>query len=124
MSRPSRRNAWNDRAWNWVSYGPAIMAAVRAGVAVLGANLAREPMLAAMRDAMHDQRLSRRQAAKRNFQGEVVGAGPKALGVLASSPVSADRQVFGCASRVVRGQIGPCTCLNNSNPDHRKLLPN
>ena len=50
--------AWNDRAWNWASYSPAIMAAVRAGVAVFGANLAREPMLAAMRDAMHDQRLS------------------------------------------------------------------
>jgi hypothetical protein len=38
---------WNDRAWSWASYGPAIMAAVRAGVAVFGANLAREPVRAA-----------------------------------------------------------------------------
>ena len=50
--------AWNDRAWNWASYGPAIMAALRAGVAVFGANLVREQMGAAMRDAAHDQRLT------------------------------------------------------------------
>jgi uncharacterized iron-regulated protein len=31
--------AWNDAAWPWLSYGPAVMAAVRAGVPVLGGNL-------------------------------------------------------------------------------------
>lgn len=53
-----RSLAWNDRSWNWARYGPAIMAAVRAGVVVLGANLAREQMSAAMRDASHDKRLT------------------------------------------------------------------
>lgn len=39
---------WNEAAWPWRAYGPAVMAAVRAGVPVMGANLPR----AAMRDAM------------------------------------------------------------------------
>lgn len=32
---------WNDKAWPWTRYGPAVMAAVRAGVPVLGGNLPR-----------------------------------------------------------------------------------
>jgi uncharacterized iron-regulated protein len=39
---------WNDDGWPWAAYGPVVMAAVRAGVPVLGANLPR----AQMRDAM------------------------------------------------------------------------
>jgi hypothetical protein len=42
--------AWNERAWPWSAYGPVVMAAVGAGVPVLGANLPR----ARMRDAMAD----------------------------------------------------------------------
>lgn len=30
---------WDNNAWPWSAYGPAVMAAVRAGVPVLGANL-------------------------------------------------------------------------------------
>lgn len=41
---------WRERAWPWQAYGPPIMAAVRAGVPVLGANLP----ASAMRRAMHD----------------------------------------------------------------------
>lgn len=44
---------WNTRAWPWERYGPAVMAAVRAGVPVLGANLPRDEM----REAMEDQTL-------------------------------------------------------------------
>lgn len=44
---------WNEQAWPWGPYGPAIMAAVRAGVPVVGANLPR----ARMRQAMSDERL-------------------------------------------------------------------
>ena len=40
--------SWNDRAWPWANYGPAIMAAVRAGVPVEGANLPRARMKEAM----------------------------------------------------------------------------
>jgi uncharacterized iron-regulated protein len=46
---------WNPRAWPWERYGPAVMAAVRAGVPVLGANLPRERM----REAMADDSLDR-----------------------------------------------------------------
>lgn len=44
---------WVDAAWPWRAYGPAVMAAVRAGVPVLGANLPR----AQMRSRMADRRL-------------------------------------------------------------------
>ena len=45
--------AWNDAGWPWAAYGPVILAAVHAGVPVLGANLPR----ALMRGAMANQRL-------------------------------------------------------------------
>ena len=47
--------AWNDEAWPWAHYGPAVMAAVRAGVPVFGSNLD----MAQMRAAMADERLDR-----------------------------------------------------------------
>lgn len=45
---------WNAAGWPWETYGPVVMAAVRAGVPVLGANLARERMRPAMQDATLD----------------------------------------------------------------------
>jgi uncharacterized iron-regulated protein len=49
---------WNqDSGWPWERYGPAIMAAVRAGVPVFGANLARSDMRAAMQDEAIDRLL-------------------------------------------------------------------
>ena len=45
---------WNAAGWPWERYGPAVMAAVRAGVPVLGANLPREEMRTAMRDTRLD----------------------------------------------------------------------
>ncbi len=39
---------WNDTGWPWAAYGPAVMAAVHAGVPVLGGNLPRAQMRAAM----------------------------------------------------------------------------
>lgn len=44
---------WRESEWAWAHYGPAVMTAVRAGVAVYGANLPR----ADMRTAMSDTRL-------------------------------------------------------------------
>ena len=44
---------WDDKAWPWPAYGPAVMTAVRAGVPVLGANLPR----AQMQDSMNDSKL-------------------------------------------------------------------
>jgi uncharacterized iron-regulated protein len=49
--------AWNDNGWPWRRYGPTVMTAVRAGVPVLGANLPRDRMRAAMQDTALDTRL-------------------------------------------------------------------
>ena len=48
---------WSDAAWPWASYGPVAMAAVRAGVPVLGGNLPRKALSAATADAALDARL-------------------------------------------------------------------
>lgn len=49
--------AWQQAGWPWERYGPVVMAAVRAGVPVLGANLPRARMREAMRDEALDTRL-------------------------------------------------------------------
>ena len=48
---------WDDKAWPWADYGPAVMTAVRAGVPVLGANLPRAQMNDSLRDGQLDARL-------------------------------------------------------------------
>ena len=48
---------WQDAAWPWPAYGPVVMAAVGAGVPVLGGNLPRSQMRAAMADAAWDAHL-------------------------------------------------------------------
>jgi uncharacterized iron-regulated protein len=42
---------WTDASWPWKSYAPAVMAAVRSGVPVLGANLPRAQMRTAMAES-------------------------------------------------------------------------
>lgn len=49
--------AWPEQGWPWPSYGPMVMAAVRAGVPVLGANLPRARLRQAMADTTLDNRL-------------------------------------------------------------------
>ncbi|MDO5624957.1 MAG: ChaN family lipoprotein [Pseudomonadota bacterium] len=49
--------AWHDAGWPWPHYGPVVMAAVRAGVPVLGANLPRARLREAMADTTLDARL-------------------------------------------------------------------
>ena len=50
--------SWTDKAWPWSSYGPSVMAAVRAGVPVLGGDLPRQQMAGVMKNARFDQHLS------------------------------------------------------------------
>lgn len=45
---------WQDEAWPWAAYGPAVMAAVRAGVIVQGANLPDARLRGAMTDTTLD----------------------------------------------------------------------
>lgn len=61
--------AWDAKAWPWTDYAPAVMAAVRAGVPVLGANLPRARMRDAMADVSLDAQLS--DAALRAQQAAV-----------------------------------------------------
>ena len=49
---------WDEQAWPWATYAPAIMAAVRAGVPVMGSNMPRAKMGAAMQQPDLDQRLN------------------------------------------------------------------
>ena len=49
---------WDERAWAWAAYGPAIMAAVRRGVPVFGANLSSADLRSAMQDRSLDQTLT------------------------------------------------------------------
>jgi len=48
---------WDERAWPWAAYGPAVLSAVRAGVPVLGANPPMAALRATMGDASLDQGL-------------------------------------------------------------------
>ncbi len=48
---------WDEAGWPWAAYGPAILAAVAQGVPVLGANLPRGGMRAAMADTALDATL-------------------------------------------------------------------
>lgn len=52
------RLQWNNEGWPWDRYGPVVMAAVRAGVPVLGGNQPRSDMRAAMANATLDASLS------------------------------------------------------------------
>ncbi len=49
--------AWNTAGWPWDRYGPTVMAAVRAGIPVLGANLPRAEMRTAMAQISYDTHL-------------------------------------------------------------------
>ena len=49
---------WQNEAWPWAAYGPAVMAAVRAGVVVKGANLPANRLREAMKEAALDGLLS------------------------------------------------------------------
>ena len=48
---------WNDKAWPWTAYGPAVMTAVRAEVPVLGGNLPRSRIQSAMTNLKLDGQL-------------------------------------------------------------------
>jgi uncharacterized iron-regulated protein len=49
--------SWQEKTWAWRRYREVVMAAVRAGVPVLGGNLPRERMRAAMGEARFDTHL-------------------------------------------------------------------
>ena len=52
-----RWSSSQSAGWDWATYGPLVMQAVRAGVPVLGGNLPRTEMRHVMQDSSLDQRL-------------------------------------------------------------------
>jgi uncharacterized iron-regulated protein len=48
---------WNNLAWPWSAYGPAVMEAVRAGIPVIGANLPGDRLRPAMGEPRFDRLL-------------------------------------------------------------------
>ena len=69
-SEVRRALRWDDnrQAWPWDAYGPAIMAAVRAGVPVLGGNLPAADMRAAMAESTFDSALPPKALAAQQDQ--------------------------------------------------------
>lgn len=63
---------WNDASWPWAAYGPVAMAAVRAGVPVLGGNLPRKALNIATADASLDAQVP---AAALAYQTQAVREG-------------------------------------------------
>lgn len=85
------RLAWQTQGWPWEAYGPVVMAAVRAGVPVIGGNLPRAEMRAAMADASLEERVDA-PARERLLEAVKVGH----CGLL---PANRERDML-------RGQIG------------------
>jgi uncharacterized iron-regulated protein len=50
--------AWDERGWPWAAYGTIVVAAVRAGVPVIGANLPRDSLRRTMADERLDAEVS------------------------------------------------------------------
>ena len=61
--------AWHEAGWPWAAYGPIVLAALRAGVPVHGANLPRAAMRAAMGDAALDTAVP--AAVRRRLEADV-----------------------------------------------------
>ncbi len=108
---------WSEQAWPWAPYGPSVMAAVRAGVPVLGANLPRTQMRGAMADASLDQRLPP-EALER--QREAIRTGhcgllpPAQIAPMARIQIARDRamaETVSLAARDERGAAGRTVVL-------------
>lgn len=76
--------SWQEQAWPWERYGPLVMAAVRAGVPVLGGNRPRAWLRGEMRDAQWDTAVP---AGARAHLADAVRAGH--CGLLPESQVPA-----------------------------------
>lgn len=96
---------WNEAGWPWAAYGPTVMAAVRAGVPVLGANLPRGQMRAAMIDESLDARLPAPALAR---QREAIRTGhcdlmpPTQIEPMARIQIARDRAMADTVSQAVQ----------------------
>jgi uncharacterized iron-regulated protein len=103
---------WQDEAWLWANYAPPVMAAVRAGVPVLGANLPRTAMRAAMGNAQLDALLP---AAALQAQQEAIREGH--CGLLPASQVAPMARI-----QIARDQAMAQTLTNLVTPGKTVVL--
>ncbi|VTU20320.1 putative iron-regulated protein [Variovorax sp. PBS-H4] len=109
---------WDEKAWPWSAYGPAVMAAVRAGVPVLGANLPRARMKDAMADVSLDVQLG---AEAHKAQREAVRSGhcnllPESqIGPMTRVQIARDRAM---AQTIVKARVRGKTVLLLSGAGH------
>ncbi len=114
--------SWNDKAWPWSAYGPAVMAAVHAGVPVVGANLPRERMKDAMADVSLDAQLG---TEARQAQQEAVRSGhcnllPEAqIAPMTRIQIARDRAM---AQAIVKTRVPGKTVLLLSGAGHATRL--
>jgi uncharacterized iron-regulated protein len=96
---------WNDAAWPWAAYGPVVMAAVAAGVPVLGGNLPRSELRAAMGHAAWDGHLppaalQRQHAALRD--GHCGLLPPSQIAPMARAQIARDASLARTARQALR----------------------
>ncbi len=110
--------SWNDKAWPWADYGPAVMAAVRAGVPVLGANLPRGRMKDAMADVSLDAQLD---AAALRVQQDAIRSGhcdllpATQIGPMTRIQIARDREM---ARTLVQARVPGLTVVLLSGAGH------
>lgn len=95
--------SWKD--WPWEAYGPAVMAAVRAGVSVIGANLRRDELRTVMRDQTLDSLLppAALDAQRRNVRDGHCGLLPEAqIGPMTRVQIARDRSMARAVADAVR----------------------
>lgn len=101
---------WDERAWTWARYEHAVMAAVRGGVPVLGANLPRARMRSSMRDVTLDARLDAtalqtQQNAIR--EGHCDALPPSQIGPMTRIQIARDLAMADTLTEVVAQQAKP-----------------
>lgn len=100
---------WGADGWPWPAYGPAVMAAVHAGVPVLGADLGRSGLRDAMKNEALDTALTLAswQKQQENIRAGHCGLLPQAqMAPMARVQVARDRAMARTAAGAVRpGQV-------------------
>ena len=114
---------WRDTAWPWVAYGPAVMAAVAAGVPVLGGNLPRQRNAMVMKEPDWDLRvppdvLQRHRTDVREGHCNLLPAGQ--IGPMTRIQLARDEALATTAANAVqRGKTVLLLC--GSQHAHRQL---
>ena len=97
--------AWREAAWPWAAYGPAIRAAVAAGVPVLGGNLPNRDNAATMREPSWDwripeQALTEQRNAVRDGHCNLLPSGQ--IGPMARIQIARDASMAATITEAVR----------------------